>query len=101
MSDTEYPIEGRVSAGEEEYFRVRTPEKQPKGPSTNFALNEVQALVRRLLVHAKSDGDVRCLAECSVLRCIVALAEVVYRVTAQKKTSHGEGCVRQTVRGAA
>lgn len=74
-----------MSAAKEQCFRVRTPEKQPKGPSSNFALNEVQALIRRLLVHAKSDGDVRCLAEGCVLRCIVALAEVVYRVTAERR----------------
>ena len=57
-----------------------TPKQQPERAAADLALDEVEPLVRGLLVHAQRHRDVRGLAERGVLRRVVALAEVVHAV---------------------
>ena len=57
-----------------------TAKQQPERAAADFTLDEVEPLVRGLLVHVQRHRDVRGLAERGVLRRVVALAEVVHAV---------------------
>ena len=70
--------------------RILTPKEQPERAAADFALDEVEPLVRGLLVHAQRHRDVRGLAERGVLRRVVALTEVVHAV-ARRGESGGRG----------
>jgi hypothetical protein len=54
-----------------------TSKQKPENPSADFAFDWVEAVVARLFVHAEGDGNVRSFAEGGMLRCVVALTEVV------------------------
>lgn len=57
-----------------------TAEQQPEGPPTHFALDEVEALVRRFFMHSQGHGDMCRFTKGRMLCSVVAFAEVIYTV---------------------
>lgn len=62
-----------------------TSEQEPDGSASYFAFDEVQTFVRGFFVHAERDGDLRCLAKCSVLSGIMAFAEVINTIARDER----------------
>ena len=54
-----------------------TAEKQPKCPPAHLTLDEIEAFVRRLLVHPQGHGNMRRFTKGRMLSSVMAFAEVV------------------------
>ena len=61
-----------------------TSKQQPEGSAPYFAFYEVQTFIRGFFVHAKRDGNMRRLSECSVLRGIMSFAEVINTIAREE-----------------